>query len=78
MALIHLFAYPEVFKESWLCLGPKEKEKYFTSKDMSEYDWLKNQLNIITGWMKDKRFIRVDPYNLDKVLDGEGSEEDVK
>jgi len=129
--LIHLFAYPEALKESWLCLGvhsgghlfynphlkyflqedyyiypkserikiyvrcdiksatnetihdfmkdePKEKEKYFTGKDISEYDWLRNQLNVIAGWLKDKRLVRVDPYNPDKVLEGEETKEDKK
>ncbi|MFH1956215.1 MAG: hypothetical protein ABIJ28_01015 [Patescibacteria group bacterium] len=123
--LIHLFAYPEALKESWLCLGvhsgghlfynphlkyflqedyyiyPKSerikiyvrcdiksatnetihdfmKEKYFTGKDISEYDWLRNQLNVIAGWLKDKRLVRVDPYNPDKVLEGEETKEDKK
>lgn len=131
VTLIHLFAYPEAFKESWLCLGlhsgghlfynphlkyflqedyyiypksgriklfvrcdiksatgdaihdfmkvdPKEKEKYFTSKDISENDWLRNQLDVIAGWIKDEKLVRVDPNNLDKVLEGEEAKEDKK
>lgn len=49
---------------------PKEKEKYFSGKDIIEFDWLKNQLDVIASWLKDKRLVRVDPYNPDKVLEG--------